>query len=155
MDQLKTFQEIQTLTGGKQLVSDYIISMTENASDILALFIWRKRQGLISLRAKKIVKADIGIVPLFEAIDILDRSHEILDELFSIPLYRQYLKARGNFQQVMLGYSDSSKDGGYLAANWKIYIAQKKLLETALKHNVKLQIFHGKANHRPRRWSVA
>jgi phosphoenolpyruvate carboxylase len=143
LEQLKTFQEIQA-AGGEQLLSDYIISMTENANDILALFYLAKRQGLISIKNKKVVKADINIVPLFEVIDILDRSHEILDQLFSIPLYRQYLKTRGNFQQVMLGYSDSSKDGGYLAANWKIYAAQKKLLATAQKHKVRLQIFHGK-----------
>ncbi len=143
LDQLKAFHEIQK-SGGSQLVSDYIISMTENTNDMLALFYLAKRQGLIKFKNKKVVKADIGIVPLFEVIDILDSSHEILDELFSIPMYREYLKARGDFQQVMLGYSDSSKDGGYLAANWKIYIAQKKLLETAQKHNVKLQIFHGK-----------
>lgn len=141
--QLKTMRQIQDEVNNK-MVEDYIISMTENSSDVLSLFYLAKREGLIQIKDKKIVKANIGIVPLFEVIDALDNCHIIMDQLFSIPIYRSYVRARGNLQQVMLGYSDSSKDGGYLAANWKIYMAQKKLLEVAKKHGIRLQIFHGK-----------
>ena len=67
-----------------------------------------------------------------------------MDELFAIPLYRSYLKARGDVQEIMLGYSDSSKDGGYLAANWHLYLAQQNLCQTADKYGVKIKFFHGK-----------
>lgn len=126
------------------IVENYILSMTESPADILALFYLAVRQGLIHVAHKKVKKAQISFVPLFETIDALSRSHQIMEELFELPLYRSYLKARGNVQEIMLGYSDSSKDGGYLAANWNLYQAQKKLFKTAEAYGVELKFFHGK-----------
>ena len=143
LKQLETIREIQEDTD-RQIAGDYIISMTESPSDVLSLFYLAKGAGLIRIKNGKVTRADIGIVPLFEEINALEKCHEVMERLFSIPIYRSYIQVRGNLQQVMLGYSDSSKDGGYLAANWKLYIAQKRLVEVAERYMVKLQIFHGK-----------
>ena len=126
------------------IVQNYILSMTESPVDILALFYLGVRQGLIHVAHKKVKKAQISFVPLFETIDALSRSHEIMEELFTIPIYRSYVRAQGNIQEIMLGYSDSSKDGGYLAANWNLYKAQKNLVRTAEKYGIGLKFFHGK-----------
>ncbi len=141
--QLETIREIQEGTD-KQVVGDYIISMTESPSDVLSLFYLAKGVDLIRIKSGRVMQANIGIVPLFESINALEKCHEVMERLFSISIYRSYVQFRGDLQQVMLGYSDSSKDGGYLAANWKLYIAQKKLVEVAERYKVKLQIFHGK-----------
>lgn len=125
-------------------VEDYILSMTEGPADLLGLFCLARARGLIRYEKGRVTSARIGIVPLFETIHSLERCHEILDRLFSVPVYRAYLEARGMEQEVMLGYSDSSKDGGYLTANWKLYVSQKKLAETAARHGVTLRLFHGK-----------
>jgi len=143
LDQLATIRELRK-SQNKHVVDDYIISMTESPSDVLTLFYLAKTAGLIRIRKSKVKQADLGIVPLFESIEALEKCHEVIDHLFSLPIYRSYLRARGECQQVMLGYSDSSKDGGYLAANWKLYSAEKKLAEVAENHRIKLQIFHGK-----------
>ncbi|MCG3176547.1 MAG: Phosphoenolpyruvate carboxylase [Candidatus Omnitrophica bacterium] len=125
-------------------VEDYILSMTEGPADLLGLFCLARSRGLIRVEKGRVTQARIGIVPLFETIHSLERCHEILDRLFSVPLYRSYLEARGLEQEVMLGYSDSSKDGGYLTANWKLYVSQKKLAETSARHGIALRLFHGK-----------
>lgn len=122
----------------------YIISMTESAWDMLALFYLAKREGIIEISHKRVKMAGMGLVPLFETIHALEKSHEVMEELFKIPLYRSYLKARGDVQEIMLGYSDSSKDGGYLAANWNLYLAQKNLHRVADKYGVSIKFFHGK-----------
>jgi phosphoenolpyruvate carboxylase len=126
------------------ILENYILSMTESESDILALFYLSIAHGLIHVAHKKVKKVHIKFVPLFETIDSLQRSHEIMEGLFSIPIYRSYLKASGDMQEIMLGYSDSSKDGGYLAANWNLYQAQKNLFKTAEKYGISLKFFHGK-----------
>lgn len=141
--QLKTIREIQDRED-PAIVEDYILSMTEGPEDVLALFHLAREKGLIKISGKKVTGSRLGIVPLFETIDALDRSHEIMEQLFSMPDYRSYLASRGDAQEVMLGYSDSSKDGGYLTANWKLYLAQEKLAKAAEKHKIKLKLFHGK-----------
>ena len=143
LQQLEAMRFIQEKIDAK-VVEDYIISMTEGSEDVLGLFYLAQQKGLIRVSKKEVTKSNIGLIPLFESIRSLDRAAEIMDELFSMPLYRSYLRSRGNVQEVMLGYSDSSKDGGYLTANWKLYLAQKKLHETAARHRVKLELFHGK-----------
>lgn len=143
VEQLHTMGRIQRNTGQK-VVEDYLISMTQNSGDVIGLFCLAVRAGLIEVKNNQVVKADIGIIPLFEAIQTLADADKIMEELLSIPLYASYLKCRGNVQEVMLGYSDSNKDGGYLAANWKLYQATKTLAETAAKRRVSLRIFHGK-----------
>ncbi len=126
------------------IVDAYIISMTESAWDMLALFYLAKREGIIEIAHKRVKVANMGLVPLFETIHGLETAHEVMEGLFKIPIYRSYLKARGDVQEIMLGYSDSSKDGGYLAANWNLYMAQKNLHKVAEKYGISLKFFHGK-----------
>ncbi|MEI7999622.1 MAG: phosphoenolpyruvate carboxylase, partial [Candidatus Omnitrophota bacterium] len=126
------------------ILENYILSMTESSADILALFYLSVRQGLIHVAHKRVKVSRISFVPLFETIDTLQKAHEIMEDLFSIPIYRSYLKAQGDMQEIMLGYSDSCKDGGYLAANWNLYQVQKNLFKVAEKHGVQLKFFHGK-----------
>ena len=143
MDQLKLFRQLKTKFDA-DIVDSYIISMTESSADILALFYLAKREGIIELTHKTVKAARIGLVPLFETIHALQNAHEVMEALFAIPIYRSYLKARGNVQEIMLGYSDSSKDGGYLAANWNLYIAQKNLHRAGVKYGISIKFFHGK-----------
>ena len=141
--QLEMMRELQD-EQSPYAAEDYLVSLTEYPLDMLALFYLAKECGLIRIEKKKVKEGRIGLVPLFETIDSLARCHEVMDRLFSIPVYKSYLDSRGGVQEVMLGYSDSNKDGGYFAANWKLYLAQKKLAETASRHGVKLRLFHGK-----------
>lgn len=143
VDQVKAFDYLQNKFDPR-IVDTYIISMTETAKDMLSMLYLAKRQGLIVLKGKSVKKASFGIVPLFETIHALQTSHEVMEELFQIPFYRSYLKARGNIQEIMLGYSDSSKDGGYMAANWNLYMAQKNLYRVCEKYGISVKFFHGK-----------
>ena len=141
--QLKIFRQIKELFDA-DMVDSYILSMTQTPVDMLALLYLAKNEGLVHVAHKRVKKAAIGIVPLFETIQTLQNCHETMGELFACALYRSYLKARGDVQEIMLGYSDSSKDGGYLAANWHLYLAQQNLHATAEKYGVKIKLFHGK-----------
>ncbi len=141
--QFKVFSQLKEKFDSN-ILENYILSMTNSAVDILALFYLSVQQGLIRIAHKRVKSAYISFVPLFETIDALQRSHDILEELLSIPIYRSYLKAHGDVQEIMLGYSDSSKDGGYLAANWNLYQAQKNLFKIAEKHGIQIKFFHGK-----------
>ncbi len=141
--QLVVFKELKEKFDA-QIVDTYILSMTETPLDILAQMYLAKEHGLIHIAHKRVKVANIGLTPLFETIQALQASPEIMDKLFSIPVYRSYLKARGDVQEIMLGYSDSSKDGGYLAANWCLYQAQQELHKVAEKYHVKIKFFHGK-----------
>ncbi len=125
-----------------EAINTYIISMTHEISEILTVLLLAKETGLY--RDNKDTLASIDIVPLFETIDDLRRSGEIMDELFSLPVYRKYLEQRGDLQEIMLGYSDSNKDGGILTSGWELYKAQKTLRDVAQKHGIRLRLFHGK-----------
>lgn len=143
LEQLKTIKFLQDKYGMK-IVQNYIISMTESSNDVLALFYLAKLTGLIRGTKKKVSEARISIVPLFETIHSLDTAHDVMRRLFANPIYRSYLSSRGDIQEVMLGYSDSSKDGGYISANWKLYMAQKRLSQIASEFGIHLRLFHGK-----------
>lgn len=143
VEQLETMKWIQERKSPK-VVEDYILSMTENPLDVLALFYLAKEVGLIKISSKKVTGSSIGIVPLFETISSLDKAQDVMEALFSLPIYKSYLESRHGVQEVMLGYSDSSKDGGYLSANWKLYIAQKRLAQSAENYGIHLWFFHGK-----------
>lgn len=130
-----------------QLAKTYLVSMTRRPSDLLAILAIGRWAGLVegldpasSLPAK----AAFDLVPLFETIPDLQLSQEVMTVLWADPIYRRYLAARGFRQEVMLGYSDSNKDGGYLAANWALYKAQSRLTAAAGRYGVKLVFFHGK-----------
>lgn len=112
----------------------FILSMTRQASDVQAL---QRLAAQFRLRA-------IDLVPLFETIDDLERAPAVMGELWKDARYSNHLRRCGNVQEIMLGYSDSNKDGGYLAANWFLYRAQKRLTWLAEERGVSLRLFHGK-----------
>lgn len=112
----------------------YVLSMTHNAADVRKLLATAHEAGLSAL----------DFVPLFETVDDLERCTDLLRDLWNDEFYRSHLAGRGDVQEVMLGYSDSNKDGGYLAANWSLYQAQRQLTELAAEYCIGLRFFHGK-----------
>ncbi len=128
---------------GAEAVPTYIISMCQSVSDMLEAALLLKEAGLLDLSGDARY-APIGIVPLFETIDDLQRGSAILEAALDVGLYRAMVAARGGTQEVMLGYSDSNKDGGYLAANWALYRAELDLVESARKTGIRLRLFHGR-----------
>ena len=128
---------------GHRAVGHYVISKCQSVSDMLEVAIMLREAGLFCPGATPRLAVDI--VPLFETIEDLESAAGTLRELLSLPEYREWLRhARGNLQEVMLGYSDSNKDGGYLTANWAIYRAQAELVAVAKEAGVRLRFFHGR-----------
>lgn len=128
---------------GPLAVPNYIISMCQSVSDILEAAVLLKEAGLLDASADQ-AYLPVRIVPLFETIDDLQRGSSILEAALELPLYRSLVASRGDSQEVMLGYSDSNKDGGYLAANWALYRAELDLVESARKTGIRLRLFHGR-----------
>jgi phosphoenolpyruvate carboxylase len=128
---------------GPPAVPNYIISMCRSVSDLLEAGILLKESGLVDAAADE-PYCPVGIVPLFETIDDLQRGASILEAALDLPVYRSLVRARGDSQEVMLGYSDSNKDGGYLTANWALYRAELDLVESARKTGIRLRLFHGR-----------
>ena len=124
-----------------QALRSYVISMAREASDVLTVLVLAKQAGLVDGAA---ATSRLVVAPLFETIDDLRRSPEVMRELFGNPVYRRVLKAQGDIQEVMIGYSDSSKDGGILTSSWELYKAQQQLWVVAREHGVGLQLFHGR-----------
>ncbi len=125
----------------------YIVSMTHGVSDLLEVMLLAKEAGVLRWRMegeKPVLESDLDIVPLFETIEDLQQCEELVRRLFANPAYRAQLNARKRFQEVMLGYSDSNKDGGYLASNWALYEAQTRLARVAKTAGVSLRFFHGR-----------
>lgn len=128
---------------GPLAVPNYIISMCESVSDFLEAAVLLKEAGLLDVSATPRY-APVGIVPLFETIEDLQRGASVLEAALAVPAYRAAVSARGDNQEVMLGYSDSNKDGGYLAANWALYRAELDLVASARKTGIRLRLFHGR-----------
>lgn len=128
---------------GPKAIPNYIISMCQSVSDMLEAAVLLKEAGLLDASGDQ-PYAPVGIVPLFETIDDLQRGSSILEAALDLPLYRAVVDARAQSQEVMLGYSDSNKDGGYLAANWALYRAELDLVESARKTGIRLRLFHGR-----------
>jgi phosphoenolpyruvate carboxylase len=128
---------------GPLAVPNYIISMCQSVSDMLEAAILLKEAGLLDASGEE-AYSPVSIVPLFETIDDLQRGSSILEAALDLPLYRSLVAARRDSQEVMLGYSDSNKDGGYLAANWALYRAELDLVESARKTGIRLRLFHGR-----------
>lgn len=127
---------------GDAALPNSIISKTDGVSDLLELALLLKEAGL--LRPGETPRLDINIIPLFETIEDLQKSAAIMDWLFSLPAYRRLVSARGDEQEVMLGYSDSNKDGGFLTSGWELYKAEIRLAQTFADHGIRLRLFHGR-----------
>jgi len=129
-ESLATFDVLAAHPG--EALSAYVISMAKSASDVLAVLLLQKKAGVQKL---------LRVVPLFETLDDLDHAPSILEALFAIP---EYLDLIQGHQEIMIGYSDSAKDAGFLTANWAQYRAQEALSAIAKKHGIKLTLFHGR-----------
>ena len=158
IETLRTLRALQ-IEFGLEICHTYIISMTNYVSDVLEVLLLAKEAGLYD---PIIGKTTIRIVPLFETVEDLKRAPSVMTELFELPLYRAclaggYEKARAekshlvlpdfypvNLQEIMLGYSDSNKDSGFLSSNWEIHKAQKNLAKVGDKYSLKIKIFHGR-----------
>ncbi len=130
-------------TVDRPAIRSFIISMVHGASDVLAALLLAKEAGAVRLEDGKL-QGNFRLVPIFETIADLERGPTILEELWLLPAYRRYLEVRGWEQEVMLGYSDSNKDGGYLVANWELFKVQKALVRVADAAGVRLRFFHGR-----------
>ncbi len=126
---------------GPDVLPNYVISKAAAVSDILEVALLLKEVGL---HRPKTGALDLNIVPLFETIADLQSADTIMELLFRLPLYRRLLAHRGNTQEVMLGYSDSNKDGGFLTSGWELYRAEIALVEVFQRHAIRLKLFHGR-----------
>ena len=130
---------------GPECLGGAIVSLTRAPADILSvLWLWRWAQGRALARGEDVAATDIAIVPLLEKIHDLAHGHETLTQILDQNDYAAHLAGRGNRQIVMVGYSDSTKDGGYLAACWGLQAAQERLHEAAAARDVKITFFHGR-----------
>ncbi|HZY43029.1 MAG TPA: phosphoenolpyruvate carboxylase, partial [Anaerolineae bacterium] len=120
---------------GRELLGPFIISMTRGPADVLTVLLLARWAGCAD---------GLNIVPLFETLDDLDHAPRILTDLFSLDVYRLHLAVCGGQQLVMIGYSDSNKDGGYLASNWALYQAQENIARVCADFGLKLTLFHGR-----------
>ena len=126
---------------GRESVPHYVISQTTGVSDILETAVLLKEAGLLRPREGVL---DLDIVPRFETIDDLRHCGEVMDELLGLSEYMRLLESRDLVQEVMLGYSDSNKDGGFLTSGWELYKAELALVEVFRHHDVGLRLFHGR-----------
>jgi phosphoenolpyruvate carboxylase len=126
---------------GPDAVPNYVISKADSVSDVLEVALLLKEAGLLRPGDGGLA---LNIVPLFETIADLQGAGAIMDALLGLPAYQPLLKSRGGEQEVMLGYSDSNKDGGYITSGWELYKAEIALVEVFRRHGVRLRLFHGR-----------
>lgn len=129
---------------GEETCNDYIISMSSDVTDVLTPLLFAKETGLIRVRDGRIEGSRLDILPLFETIEDLRRAHLVVGNLFRNPAYAQHLKLRGMTQKIMIGYSDSNKDGGIVASSFELIKAQINLKKVCGKFGVTLVLFHGR-----------
>ncbi|PMC48968.1 phosphoenolpyruvate carboxylase [Streptococcus sp. UMB1385] len=124
---------------GDNVIKQNIISHTTSVSDLLELAIMLKEVGLVGSDF-----ARLQLVPLFETIEDLENSYEVMDKYLSLDIVKKWVSDNKSYQEIMLGYSDSNKDGGYLSSGWSLYKAQQELSSLGEKHNIKVTFFHGR-----------
>ncbi|ALD72808.1 phosphoenolpyruvate carboxylase [Streptococcus gordonii] len=124
---------------GEEVIKQNIISHSTSVSDLLELAIMLKEVGLIDENGTR-----VQIVPLFETIEDLDNSCDTMEKYLSLPIAQKWIASKNNYQEIMLGYSDSNKDGGYLSSCWTLYKAQQQLTAIGDKFGVKITFFHGR-----------
>ena len=137
---LRAAKEIRSRYGVRA-IRNYIISHTETVSDLLEVLLLQKETGLLRARAGQL---DVMVIPLFETIPDLQRAPDIMREWMALPFVHQLINHQGRLQEVMLGYSDSNKDGGFLTSNWELYKAEVQLVRVFADADVKLRLFHGR-----------
>ncbi|WP_334118464.1 phosphoenolpyruvate carboxylase [Limnobacter sp.] len=126
---------------GASAIQNCIISKTASVSDLLELAVLLKEAHLLNVAKGELA---VNIVPLFETIEDLQAAPAIMDQLFGMEEYRALVASRGHVQEVMLGYSDSNKDGGFVTSGWSLYQAEIGLVEVFAKHGIKMRLFHGR-----------
>src|SRR4051812_10726129 len=127
---------------GATSLPNYIISKADSVSDMLEVALLLKEAGLLHPGQRP--QLQLNIIPLFETIEDLQNCGAVMEQLFCEPYYRELLASRGGMQEIMLGYSDSNKDGGFLTANWELYKAEVELVKVFARHRIKLRLFHGR-----------
>ena len=142
---IDTFEAIRTIQdeAGQPAACTYIVSMTRSPADLLKVLVLGREAELIDLSRKKPMSR-LDVVPLFETLDDLERGPAVMRSLLDDPVYARQLEARGRRQEVMIGYSDSGKDAGMIAASWALYRAQESLCELFREAGVELRLFHGR-----------
>jgi phosphoenolpyruvate carboxylase len=142
---LDTFSAVGTIQRelGEAAASTYIVSMTTSAEDLLRVLLLGREVGLVDLAAEPAVSS-VDVVPLFETLDDLQHASAVMRSLLDDPIYRRQLAARGNRQEVMIGYSDSGKDAGIVASSWALYQGQEALASLFREAGVELRLFHGR-----------
>jgi len=126
---------------GDASILNYVISKTDDVSDVLEVALLLREAGLLRPHEDRL---DLNIVPLFETITDLRNAGRVMDRLLSLPGYARFLPARNGTHEVMLGYSDSNKDGGFLTSGWELFKAERALVEVFARHRVRLRLFHGR-----------
>jgi phosphoenolpyruvate carboxylase len=126
---------------GARAIRNYIISHTEAVSDLLEVLLLQKEGGLLKVSQGM---SEVMVIPLFETIPDLQRAANIMETWMALPPVARIIEHQGRLQEVMLGYSDSNKDGGFLTSNWELYQAELKLVEVFERAGVKLRLFHGR-----------
>jgi phosphoenolpyruvate carboxylase len=137
---LRTAADIHRRYGG-DAIPNYVISKTDAPSDVLEVALLLKEVGLARPRESHLA---LNIVPLFETIDDLRNCGKVMDTLLSVSDYKRLLERRGHVQEVMIGYSDSNKDGGFLTSGWELYKAEMALIDVFQRHKIGLRLFHGR-----------
>jgi len=140
---LRTAREIRQRYGAGA-IRNYIISHTETVSDLLEVLLLQKETGLLHTAGGKLLELELMIVPLFETIPDLRCAADIMEQWLALPPLAPLLAKQGKLQEVMLGYSDSNKDGGFLTSNWELYKSENRLVELFNRAGVRLRLFHGR-----------
>lgn len=138
---MRAFARCQDRYSSKAL-DTYIVSMTRSASDLLGILLLAREARI--LFDPRHPERTLSLVPLFETIHDLQSAPVLFRQLLELPLYRAYIKSRDDLQEIMIGYSDSGKDGGIVTSNWELYKVQKELAKIASEYGIKLRLFHGR-----------